>query len=320
MAQVNRLVPTNVGVLDFRNRARRFSMHVGADVTEGFPVAEAQTKTKTNIFAYGYEEGGRVSIGASVKGRVWSYRAADTLKEWVDWCNHVGGKLIDDTISVDEVLRNFIRPKVVEERPPLVALGLEWPWEVFRSTTEEVRIQRNGSDWPLVDADLRITAHSSEGPIAFNVSTPAWSAEYEAILGGGEIRFRAKGHEANIVSRRRSTPLSAYLEKHGMTIHFEQDTVVVPPGMLLKPDRDIPPFDTDKLNVLDWSDVNIRKESQGAGRDADSVQARVIQHTLSVEDWDLVVDDDGTGEIADIVAMRVDGDGLAVRLTHCKYS
>jgi superfamily II DNA or RNA helicase len=239
MAQVNRLVPTNVGVLDFRNRARRFSMHVGADVTEGFPVAEAQTKTKTNVFAYGYEDGGRVSIGASLKGRIWSYRAADTLKEWVDWCNHVGGKLIDDTISVDEVLRHFIRPKVVEERPPLVALALEWPWDVFRSTTEEVRIQRDGSDWPLVDADLRITSHSSEGPIPFTVSTPAWSAEYAAILGDGDIKFRARGPEANIVSRWRSTPLSAYLEKHGLTFHFEQDAVVVPPGMLLKPDRDI---------------------------------------------------------------------------------
>ena len=29
----------------------------------GFPVAQAQTKTKTNIFAYGYENGERVSIG-----------------------------------------------------------------------------------------------------------------------------------------------------------------------------------------------------------------------------------------------------------------
>jgi hypothetical protein len=66
--------------------------------------------------------------------------------------------------------------------------------------------------------------------------------------------------------------------------------------------------------------VNLRKESQGPSRDVDSIQARVIQHTLTLEDWDLVVDDDGSGEIADIVAMRVDGDSLVVRLTHCKYS
>lgn len=46
MAGLARLVPTNVGVLDTRNRNRRFSFHVGADVSEGFSIAETQTKTK----------------------------------------------------------------------------------------------------------------------------------------------------------------------------------------------------------------------------------------------------------------------------------
>ena len=64
MALINRLVPTNVGLLDVRNRSRRFSMHVGADVSEGFPLAEAQTKTKTNIFAYRLRRRRRASAWA----------------------------------------------------------------------------------------------------------------------------------------------------------------------------------------------------------------------------------------------------------------
>ncbi len=93
MANLARLVPTNIGVLDTRSRSRRFSMHVGADVSEGFPQAEAQTKTKTNIFATGYAEGDRVTIGASLKGRIWSHRAARTIPEWMAWCDHVGRKV-----------------------------------------------------------------------------------------------------------------------------------------------------------------------------------------------------------------------------------
>jgi Type III restriction enzyme, res subunit/Helicase conserved C-terminal domain len=49
MADINRLVPTNVGVLDARDEFRRFSMHVGSDVTASFSQAEAGTKTQTNI-------------------------------------------------------------------------------------------------------------------------------------------------------------------------------------------------------------------------------------------------------------------------------
>lgn len=320
MAHIQRLVPTNVGVLDIRNRARRFSMHVGADVTEGFPIAEAQTKTKTNIFAYGFEDGERVNFGAALKGRVWSYRVARNLKEWVEWCNHVGGKLIDDTISVDEVMANFIRPQVVEERPKLVPLAMEWPYEVLRSTTEEVKVLKGDSSWPLVDVGLVITEHLDHGPIPFLVTTPDWNSEYEAVLEGGTITFEARGDEVDVVAGWQRVPLSQYLSKRGMTILFEQDAAVVAPGILLKPDREIPPFDATKLKVLDWSDVDIRKESQGPNRDTDSIQARVIQHMLTLADWTLVVDDDGPGEIADIVAMRPESDSLLIHLVHCKYS
>ena len=69
-------------------------MHVGANVDEAFPTTEAQTKTKTNIFAYGYDSGSRISIGASLKGRIWSYRTAPTIRHWIRWCDDVGTKLM----------------------------------------------------------------------------------------------------------------------------------------------------------------------------------------------------------------------------------
>jgi superfamily II DNA or RNA helicase len=320
MAEINRLVPTNVGVLDVRNRARRFSMHVGADVSEGFPVVEAQTKTQTNIFAYGYENGERVSIGGSLRGRVWSHRVADTLKHWVDWCDWVGGKLIDDTISVDEVIRNFIRPEVVEERPALIPLSLEWPWEIYRSTTEDLRLMLGGAEWPLVDTDLRLLSFESVGPIRFEVGTPHFAAEYSLVLGAGGMNFTTAGEELRVVSRSRDVPLSEYLQTNGLTINFEQDAQVVPPGILLRPNREMSPFDIDKLHPLDWEGVNQRKESQGPEKAEDSIQARVIRAVIDEAEWDLVLDDDGRGEIADVIAMRIDDGSLIVRLIHCKYS
>jgi len=320
MANVKRLVPTNVGLLDIRNRSRRFSMHVGADVTEGFPAAEAQTKTKTNIFAYGYENGARVSIGVSLKGRIWSYRIAPTIKHWMDWCDHVGSKLDDPGINVDEVMRGFIRPKVVETRPPYVALGLEWPWEVFLNVSEETRVVWGGDAWALIDADLVITKFSDSGPIQFEVTTPNWKAGYEILFSDGGIKYRAKATEIEVVTPRSRILLSKYLAQHGLPILFEQDAMVVPPGILLKPDRDLPPFYLDNLIVVDWSGVDLRKESWGPNRDRDSVQARAVDYVKGIADWEIVIDDDGPGEIADIVAMRTDGDRLMVEFVHCKYS
>jgi hypothetical protein len=38
-----------------------------------------------------------------------------------------------------------------------------------------------------------------------------------------------------------------------------------------------PPYPVDKIEVCDWSGVNIRQESQKLEKRADSIQARVIQ-------------------------------------------
>lgn len=320
MARVNRLVPTNVGLLDVRNRSRRFSMHVGADVIEGFPVAEAQTKTKTNIFAYGYEDGARISIGGSLKGRVWSYKLASSMKDWVDWCNHIGSKVTDETINIDEVMKGFIRPQTLEGRPPYVALGIEWSWEILANTSDETRVKIGTSTWPLVDADLRILNYAITGAIRFQISTPGWKTEYEIAFLNGLMSYQAIGNEISVVTQRTQYNFSEFLYKHGLTILLEQDATIVPPGLLLKPNRNLPPFDINPAVLLDWSKINIRKESQGPNCDADSIQAAVIEYIKGLLDWDLIIDDDGSGEIADIVAFKVEGEYLRLSFVHCKYS
>lgn len=320
MAGINRLVPTNVGLLDVRNRSRRFSMHVGADVIEGFPVAEAQTKTKTNIFAYGYEEGIRVSIGGSLKGRLWSYRIASSLKDWVDWCNHIGKKVIDDKINTDEVMKGFIRPQTLDARPPYIAIGIEWPWEVFVNTSDETRVRYGEKEWALIDTDLKIVSFTNKDEIKFLVSTPSWEKEYEINFLGGCMSFRTKGDEILVVTQRSQASFTEYLNKYGLTILLEQDATIVPPGLLLKPNRSLPPFNIEKIVPLDWTGINLKKESQGPNRDVDSIQAKTVEYIQGLRDWELVIDDDGSGEIADVVAFKVDGDNLIIHLVHCKFS
>jgi hypothetical protein len=321
MYNLQRLVPTNVGLLDVRNQSRRFSMLVGPDVSEDFPTAEAHTKTKTNIFASGFENGNRVTIGASLKGRIWSYLVAGSLKHWVDWCDHIGRKVSDETISPDEVMGAFIRPKVLQDRPPLALLALEWPWELWQNTSDETRLARGEEKFSFLEVDLRVRDFSSSGPIRFEVCSPTWRVGYEASVEREKFVYRPLADEI-FLERARSAPLplSSYLEKKGLIMLFEQDAVVVPPALMLRPDRDLPPFATEDLKALDWTGTDITKESQGPSRMSDSIQSYMIQRVLQSATWDVVLDDDNSGEIADIVALRIDGDQLRVLLVHCKFS
>lgn len=324
MHGIQRLIPTNVGVLDVRDRDRRFTMYAGANVTAGMAAAEAGTKSQTNIFGSGFEEGERVSIGGSLKGRVWSYAAAKTLKHWVDWCDHVGPKLANTSISIKDVIGSFILPLELEALPDLVPLAVEWPIEAYLNVSDEPRLRFEGKEMAIGDAELAITDFSKGGPIEFELRTEEWATPYQGDIVNKSLTYRPTGSEAEIKQGLHDwIPFSEYLtaKSSGPILIFEQDAVVVAPAILLQVKLEQAPFPVDQLQVPPWgAGMNLRKESQGRPKDPDSVQARTIAHIRSLHDWEVILDDDSSGEVADIVAIRKQGDELHVMLTHCKFS
>lgn len=322
MGDVQRLVPTNVGVLDARSQFRRFSMHVGSDVTESFTAAEAGTKTQTNISGSGFREGDRINISASQKGRIWSHSTATTLKQWCDWCDEIGPKLLDDTVTIEHVIGNFILPEPLNGRPEGVLLGVEWPWELHTQSAESMKLTYDDKTIEAVNCDLIPDTSTSTSSFKFAISNGAWNVSYEAALGpDGIVSFSCVTTPEIQVQRPRSNfPLSVWLNQNGLVFLLDDDRMI-DGGLLYRPKWDRAPYDVRNLVAVDWSGTNIKVESQTDKKLPHSIQHRVIRDLLSEpEAWDVVLDDDGPGEIADVVAMRLDDEGLLVRLIHCKYS
>lgn len=321
LGDLSRPVPTNVGVIDLRNRSRRFSMHVGADVYEGFPVAEQQTKSNTNIFVFGFEEGERVTMGAARKGRIWSQQAADSVLHWVQWCRHLGPKLQDDSVQLDALFRSFVRPKPLEARPKLMPLAIDWQWLPFAGITDGVKLDVGGTEYQLIDVELVLVDQQEQGPIRFQVRGEGFDLPYEADVEEGELVHRALATEALVVRERsESEALSDYLNQEGSLVWFENEVLIDGPGLLLALEREQPPIDRDQLVELDWAEIDITRESQGPDRDPATVQAHAAARLTRLRDWDIIVDDDGTGEIADLVALKEEDNRVVVHLVHCKYS
>lgn len=127
MGEMQRAVPTNVGVLDIYSRSRRFAMYAGANVHDGLEPTEEATKVQTNVFVSGFRDGDRATVGVSLKGRIWSYLAARNLLDWIEWCKDTGRRLQDDAIDVAEIKRNFIKPVVLTAWPEgSTVLAADW--------------------------------------------------------------------------------------------------------------------------------------------------------------------------------------------------
>lgn len=199
-----------------------------------------------------------------------------------------------------------------------VPLAVEWPLPLLLGNGPEHRLVLGDEEVSLHDAEL-ILERYEPGPPNLLVRSPVWQVEYRVDIGPDGLVVAAVGDDVRIRTARSDNALSDYLTAHGLQILLAGDGVIVAPGVLLQSPRDLPPYDRALLRPLDWTGIDIRRESQGPERDPTTVQARMLREVLA-EDWQVVLDDDGTGEVADIVALRIDERELHVLLLHCKFS
>lgn len=331
---VDRPIPTNVGLLDIRSRARKHAQYAGANVNEGFPTGEKGTKTQTNIFAHGYRDGSRVQLGASLKGRVWARREAGNVLDWVNWCRSTGARLTDSTINIDEVLANFIRPDLLDDRPPLIVLAAEWPAHAYTSLTGNARARLNGVETALIDTELRVTEFATAGPIKIELVADGWAAPYEISITDQGLRANATSNaKVDIVTSSKEVAFEDYVATKGLTLICEGEAVIEPPGVLYRPDREKPAFPRTSLRThVSWNGVDLKVESQGKQRRTDSIQRRVIETMIAAGSnwcdpsasasapWEVIIDDDGANELADVVGLRREHGHLYIDLVHCKFS
>lgn len=153
----------------------------------------------------------------------------------------------------------------------------------------------------------------------FAVKTAAWEVNYEARVVKGRLTYAClDAAEIMVVRCTSEQPLSAWLNVNGLVLILDDDRIIEE-DLIYKPTWSKDPFERSQLTAIDWAGVTFSVESQTKDKLPQSIQYRALER-LKQEPWDIVLDDDGNGEIADIVALRTDPEGLLVKLIHCKYS
>lgn len=321
---VKRLILTNLGLSHALGKNIRYTMFMGADIADGLSEASKVHRRKSNLFGLGYEGDERVTIGCSAKGRFWSHRIAYDLSEWVEWCDHIGRKLLDEQISFEDVLANVIKAKRLSERPRLIPVMVGWP-EDFQAQPEELVSLRVGdTERPFYECEIDVADYSEEGPLGFNVTVGEQIASFEVVLSEDGADFRqASGAAAVVKVRGRERALVESFNDDPPIIHFATGDFLVFNELFELPRGDArQSYDPARIVAWEWPGIDLRMEAQGAVRDPRSIQHRVVQRILAGEfgEFELVFDDDGKGEVADIVALRRDGRKLLVSLFHLKFS
>lgn len=326
---INRLVLNNVGLNEHLGRQVRYTGRMGSDVEVRIGQATRQGATKAVLAGQGFEHGQRSSLGAAKRGRVWS-----NLRLRVDtfaaWAKGIGRKLVDETIDPDAVLVGTLKPEPIGSVPNKVAIAVEWPIELLTRAEHATNfLASEVSEEQLTNVDIEVCPRADDEPIVLRVFTDAWERFFRLELISTSNSFDFKfiqngGLRLNIRHGQSVEPLAEFFTDYPPVVWFADGSSLEGCEYVELPSTTLSPFSTELLTPIDWTGINIRKESQGVNREPETIQYRQIEQLKKDSSYEVIFDDDGAGEAADIVAIRVQSDAerssIEVELYHCKYA
>lgn len=335
-----RLILTNLGLSETQRKPVRYSQFMGSDIADQLDTLPGnRSRSKTNLFGLGYVDvditddtghsigrhPAKETIGCSRKGKFWSYQTSNSFSEWIDWCQALGRKLLNTSITPETILRNVVRPKRLSTLPAgKVPIGIAWPEELLDTSEENLQLVVGGIEYPFFDCEIELDATEVTDVIDFRIVCGKAVASFAITIADSGASFRQSEGKPVLLRRgrtRKERLLTDLFQEDPPHVYFSDGDLLVAPDILMLPRDSVPVFDPSKLEVVDWTGVDIKAESQGPEKRKGTVQRRVIEklmaHTIP---YDVIFDDDGSGEVADVVAIRRSGRTLIVDLFHCKYS
>lgn len=324
---VNRVSLQNVGLKEFLNRKIRFTMRVGTDIQDALSLAEQQRGEKAFVFGSGYEDGEKITLGCSYKGRIWSYLKND-LKGFIGWCDNIGKKLINEDIDPNQVLRDTLIPEIVTKIPEVYPTHIDWDDNFYDFPESKIEISINGI-FNYAYCSINILNDIHNGIIKFEITTPNGSAKFQKELfidsdtdGNQFANFRIVQIDsvvADIKVASRTFTLIDYLNSFPPIIWFA-DGSALQGNELVKLKQLIQPYPSEMLIDWKWEGVDLSNEAQGVlPLKKESIQYKVIQE-LKNNDLDIIYDDDYSGEIADVITIKESDSEINIQFYHLKFA
>ncbi|KAB2689066.1 DEAD/DEAH box helicase [Brucella tritici] len=317
----NQLVIRNLGMTHRQGAGTRYSMLMGIDVSDGIDSLMKSERIQNNIFGSGFEDGEPRTLGCSIKGKFWSQSRIHDLTDWTEWCHRIGALLDNDSIPDSAAFASAMRPRLISTRPDAHPLVIYWPMSLLLSFEERVEILFGDVRYPFAECEVALSNNDRSGPLKFEVRAHDISAGFEIGFTATDATYvQTSGPACRIRTSRHDLPMAEYFADDAPQIDFGDGSFLIYSHLYVPPkELDLAPVMDAAIVPWNWTGTNPRIESQGPERRPDSIQYRVIQE-LKKGDYDIIFDDDGTGEFADVIAIKIRETTVDVLMCHCKYA
>ncbi|WP_342328069.1 DEAD/DEAH box helicase family protein [Pedobacter sp. FW305-3-2-15-E-R2A2] len=322
---IKRLSIVHAGIFKPASHLHRYSRLSGADVTTELQRWKAgQRCQKSDFVGIGFRGGFPVSVGASVKGKIWSPARIGDVKQWKTWCLGIGQLITDDSINSNELLENSAEKKQLDVYPDdLIVLASDWSEVLYDRIHKLSLVPSVTGSIMLSECTIMNTAVNSTQS-DFILSIFDQQISFSIVLGGerghsvtglDETKIKIDGLKSDPV------PLKKFFEENPPTMFLLNGSTISGSIHTNYNFSQIMKIPKECIEILSWEKVNYKTESlymRGERRE-NSVQEYMMKRLVEAG-AKIVFNDDNSGESADIVAVFHEDHLIRFEMIHCKYS
>jgi superfamily II DNA or RNA helicase len=322
---IKRLSIVHAGVFKPANHLHRYSRLSGADVTtELSRWKEGNRCQKSDFVGVGFRDGFPVSVGASVKGKIWSPARIGDLKEWKAWCLNIGRLITDDGIDSNQLLEDSAEKKELNRYPgDQVVLASDWSEELYERIHRLTLDQPNGQSWLLNECTL-VNESCSGNRADFVLKLPDDRVSFTIVL-GGENGHSIEGLDQSMIQveglKSSGISLKQFFQENPPTMFLINGCTLSGCIYTNYGDALLQRIPENQIEELPWDGVDFTIESlYKSNRRRDRSIQEYMMDLLKARGASVVFNDDNSGESADIVAIFLSDDLIRFVMVHCKYS
>jgi len=314
--------------IGMRNRAafghsESYRMITGPAADRAIQKSDGRFYHRGHWFGRGTSPDGSATLGASSSSKVWSNRRSP-LPELLGWCKALAKCIASSAATVTGSGLDHLSVGKGINSLPLDITAAALPERAYKGSGLLVQfpvVERDRTEAALVDCDLVVRGRAgnvqqfalvfSTGTIELEFSlnpTPHW--EITSHTSEDVIVVDPDGRAA--------TPLVDFFGEDPPTF-YTASLASISGSILYEGPTTDEPFDSTRIEAVDWAGVSVdpmfEKPPASTGNRSlfEFIEARLLGTSANV-----VVCDDGTGEVADFIALFDGGRSTRVEMYHCK--
>lgn len=292
-----------------------YRIYAGSNTAASINETTGKMLSAGHAFCKATQNDSEITIGYSSGSKLWSSSYLP-IPEYVLWCDYFGEKIVNNSLIVktntnydklpiptkikfyqDNILFGFFAEKAYLSPPILRINGFE---------------DKKGL---LTDAKIEIVGITeSKDGVIFDFTLGDITERFTCNING-----EYSSETSCFICRdgAHAVPLYEYFTENPLLFKAADDTVYSGFEVLLG-NVAFEKFDQNRISVFDWTNTDITKEIREKSGGKKTIQESL--QTLIEQDleYSVIFYDHGTGEVADYITLKTEGNILKVELYHCK--